>query len=170
VSYRVADGRFLGCAYLAVSGEFVIFLRQFMSIRLIFNIPLIASRSWLTGIAAKVAQALRRRPHKCLYKAYLSAAILALASPASAQVFSFASEPLDLARFTLGADRGSASAGVLRDELTRFAHVENERFVPAQTAGAIAKTFGEANQPLYEIGSVSKVFTGLLLAQAVCLV
>jgi serine-type D-Ala-D-Ala carboxypeptidase/endopeptidase len=138
-----------------------------MSILLMFRIPLITFLSWSHGLGAAVAQAFSWCLNECSYKPYLSAVILGLASPASAQVFSFASEPVDLARFTLGADRGSASAGVLRGELTRFAHVENERFLPAQTSGAIAKTFGEGDQPIYEIGSVSKVFTGLLLAQAV---
>jgi serine-type D-Ala-D-Ala carboxypeptidase/endopeptidase len=50
---------------------------------------------------------------------------------------------------------------------SRYAFFENQRYKPAAFLEALAKPLAADDQALYEIGSVTKVFTGLLLAQAV---
>lgn len=91
---------------------------------------------------------------------YVCAIVLGLwlAAGAAAQPLGMASDPADLARAALGVDPGSASVAVWRSGGLRAATVRNE----AQSGGASPEP-----APLYEIGSISKVFTGLLLAQAV---
>ena len=86
----------------------------------------------------------------------LTAAGLLLAAVLSAH----AAEPLNihsnpdlLAAKALGLRKGTAVAGVWRDGAAAYGHAEHDAVAPPQ--------------PLYEIGSISKVFTGLLLAQAV---
>jgi CubicO group peptidase (beta-lactamase class C family) len=83
---------------------------------------------------------------------------------AAAQSLGIGSDPADLARAALGADPGSASVAVWRAGGLRAATAHNE----APLGGLpIAPAAADAPPPLYEIGSISKVFTGLLLAQAV---
>ena len=91
---------------------------------------------------------------------------LGLAAAALAQPLDIGSDPARMARAALGADPGSASVAVGRGDTVRVATVRNEPTganAPAP-AGGMAQ---EDTAPLYEIGSISKVFTGLLLAQAV---
>lgn len=78
----------------------------------------------------------------------------------AAQSLSMESEPAALAKAALGSERGSAAVGVWRGGSSRFA------FTP-QSAVNPAASDNRQGQPLFEIGSITKVFTGLLLAQAV---
>jgi D-alanyl-D-alanine-carboxypeptidase/D-alanyl-D-alanine-endopeptidase len=105
----------------------------------------------------KARDILRSRPRR---SALLLSGLLAFGA-AWAQPPSLATDPAELARMALRDERGSVSVGVLHAGQARFAFVQND--------GAIATRDAEATgaQPLYEIGSVSKVFTGLLLAQSI---
>jgi len=87
-----------------------------------------------------------------------------LAAGAAAQGLGIGSDPADLARAALGADPGSASVAVWRSGVMRVASARNAAAPDAQTG---VPALADAAAPLYEIGSISKVFTGLLLAQAV---
>lgn len=79
---------------------------------------------------------------------------------ASAIALDLGIPPAELARLALGNEPGSASVAVWRSGRLDVATVRNAA-IPA--AGAAAEDLA----PLYEIGSISKLFTGLLLAQAV---
>ena len=70
------------------------------------------------------------------------------------------STPLELARAAIGDRRGAVSIGLWRDGKASFAGLRDGAIVPAEEVGG-------ANAALFEIGSISKVFTGVLLAQAV---
>jgi D-alanyl-D-alanine-carboxypeptidase/D-alanyl-D-alanine-endopeptidase len=99
----------------------------------------------------------------------LLAVWFALAAPVQAQPQSqpldIGSDPALLARAALGSDPGSASVGVLARRSAAGGH--------GAAAGRRRRAAGGGRRrpadtaPLYEIGSISKVFTGLLLAQAV---
>lgn len=84
---------------------------------------------------------------------------------ALAQPLDIGSDPAVLARAALGADPGSASVAVWRGNAMVGATVRQSG--PTDAPGAAAGLGGDDAAPLYEIGSISKVFTGLLLAQAV---
>ena len=71
-----------------------------------------------------------------------------------------ATEPDSLAKAALGNLRGTAVVGVLRDGKATYGIAQNN-------AGNSPSASTTLNQPLFEIGSISKVFTGVLLAQAV---
>ncbi len=87
-------------------------------------------------------------------------ALLLAAALAGAQTLGLGSEPRDLARAALGGLRGSAVVGIWHDGKASYAGVrDGEVLGEAALAGDQAALFG--------IGSISKVFTGLLLAQAV---
>ena len=88
-----------------------------------------------------------------------------LQGAALAQPLDIGSDPALLARMALGSDPGTASVGVWRGDALRVATVHNAGPASAPAAGTDALVPDTA--PLYEIGSISKVFTGLLLAQAV---
>ena len=97
----------------------------------------------------------------------LVAALLAavLAGGVQAQEASMATEPAVLARAVLGQVPGQAAVGVWRGGRDAYAGV---RRVPDATGAEPlpeAEVSGEA-ATLYEIGSISKVFTGVLLAQS----
>jgi serine-type D-Ala-D-Ala carboxypeptidase/endopeptidase len=77
-------------------------------------------------------------------------------SCAAAAPWTMHSDPDAMARAALGEQPGQAVVGVWRDGAEVFGQAGNG--APAVPA---------ATTPLFEIGSVSKVFTGLLLAQAV---
>ena len=77
----------------------------------------------------------------------------AVLSAAAAEPLTIHSDPDLIAAKALGARKGTAVAGVWRDGAAVYGHAEHDAVAPPQ--------------PLYEIGSISKVFTGLLLAQAV---
>ena len=87
---------------------------------------------------------------------------LALAVGAHAQLLSISSEPAALARAALGGEAGSASVAVWRE-----GHQSVATWRRAPDVGASALLVPAEPLPLLEIGSISKVFTGLLLAQAV---
>jgi len=89
---------------------------------------------------------------------YSQMAVIALAAAAApalhAQALDLKTDPNKLAAETLSKQPGSVTVGVARGADEAF--------------GAAGQTGAEAGKPvLYEIGSISKVFTGLLLAQAV---
>ena len=71
-----------------------------------------------------------------------------------------ASTPIELARAAIGDWRGAVSIGLWRDGKASFAGLRDGAVVPAEDVGG-------PNAALFEIGSISKVFTGVLLAQAV---
>lgn len=89
-----------------------------------------------------------------------AALLLPLPMASQAQDISFATPPLEMARAAVGEWPGSAVVGVWREGRTSFAGVSDGKPLDA------AEVEGEKSR-LYEIGSISKVFTGLLLAQAV---
>ena len=100
----------------------------------------------------------RWRQAPCMAFALLASIVL-LALPARAQPVTMDSPPADLARAALGGRAGTAVAAVWRDGQLQLAGWRGGRALPAEAlAGPQA--------PLFEIGSISKVFTGLLLAQA----
>lgn len=91
-------------------------------------------------------------------------ASLWLAVGAIAQPLDLAGDPADLARVALGSDPGQASVAVWRDGHLRAATVRHD---PGRAVGEPAPLVADTAPALYEIGSISKIFTGLLLAQAV---
>lgn len=91
------------------------------------------------------------------------AGLLALAD-AGAQPPSFATDPAVLARMALREERGSVSVGLWHAGEARFAFLQN---VGRGAASEPPPPVDATAQPLYEIGSITKVFTGLLLAQSV---
>ena len=117
---------------------------------------------------------MRLLPHALLYRSRLAAWLFLslLAGQAVAQLqppqqqqqpLTLASDPALLARAALGTERGTLVVGTLRNGLAAYGAAYNPE--PATAPRAIAS--GSAEQPMFEIGSVTKVFTGLLLAQAV---
>lgn len=84
---------------------------------------------------------------------------------ALAQALDIGSDPAALARAALGTDPGSASVAVWRGNAMVVATVRQGN--PTGSSAVPASAGAEDAAPLYEIGSISKVFTGLLLAQAV---
>jgi CubicO group peptidase (beta-lactamase class C family) len=77
-----------------------------------------------------------------------------LSAPAfGAESFTIQSDPDSMAQKALGERKGAAAVGVWRDGAAFY--------------GKAARGDGVPADPLFEIGSISKVFTGLLLAQAV---
>ena len=86
--------------------------------------------------------------------ALLAGALLSASAAAfSAEAITIQSDPDIMAARTLGERKGAAVVGVWRDGAASY--------------GTADHTDGLAPDPLFEIGSMSKVFTGLLLAQAV---
>lgn len=77
-----------------------------------------------------------------------------------AEPLSLASDPLELARAALGALPGSSAVGVWRDGKVSQAGTRDGAALPSAEVGG-------DKAALFEIGSITKVFTGLLLAQAV---
>jgi CubicO group peptidase (beta-lactamase class C family) len=78
-----------------------------------------------------------------------------------AQPLSLAADPAVMGRLALGElKHGQAAVGIWRDGKAHEARVQAGDATPAAAPGSGAP-------PLFEIGSISKVFTGLLLAQAV---
>ncbi|SFP97708.1 CubicO group peptidase, beta-lactamase class C family [Variovorax sp. PDC80] len=97
-----------------------------------------------------------------------SALALLLAGPAAAQsppgaALSLASDPALIARTALDAERGTVVVGLLRGGKASYGAAYN----PEPPTPPRALSSESAEQPMFEIGSVTKVFTGLLLAQAV---
>lgn len=105
-----------------------------------------------------------------LYRRWLAAALTAasfapvLAGAQTAQPpLSLATDPTVIARVGLGAERGTMVVGTLHDGKAGYGAAYN----PEPSAAPRALPAQSAEQPMFEIGSVTKVFTGLLLAQAV---
>ncbi len=88
-------------------------------------------------------------PLRCLAGALL----ISVASIADSATPLLATDPSELARTVLGPLPGTAVVGVLQGDHASL--------------GAAGAQAGQSAQLLFEIGSISKVFTGLLLAQAV---
>jgi D-alanyl-D-alanine-carboxypeptidase/D-alanyl-D-alanine-endopeptidase len=97
---------------------------------------------------------------------FLCVSVLLLGLPglgpvAWAQPLSLAADPAVMGRVALGElKHGQAAVGIWRDGKAHEARVQAGDATPAAAPGSGAP-------PLFEIGSISKVFTGLLLAQAV---
>jgi serine-type D-Ala-D-Ala carboxypeptidase/endopeptidase len=90
-----------------------------------------------------------------------------VALPSHAQQLSFTSAPSAIADIVLGDERGSVSVGVLRSGLTTFHFLENALDDNGKQTQSANRELAVENQPIYEIASITKIFTGLLLAQAV---
>ncbi len=88
--------------------------------------------------------------------------LAALACAAQAQLAPPSMDALSMARKALGDDPGSASVALWQGGKLQQASVRREPGTRPATVMA-----DSSPPPLYEIGSISKVFTGLLLAQAV---
>ncbi len=97
---------------------------------------------------------------------FLCVSVLLLGLPglgpvAWAQPLSLAADPAVMGLLALGElKHGQAAVGIWRDGKAHEARVQAGDATPAAAPGSGAP-------PLFEIGSISKVFTGLLLAQAV---
>jgi CubicO group peptidase (beta-lactamase class C family) len=106
-------------------------------------------------------------PHHRRFAAWLLllplVALFAGNAAAQLQPLTLASDPAALAKAALGAERGTLVIGVLRNGKAVYGAAYNPE--PPSTPRPLEAN--SAEQPMFEIGSVTKVFTGLLLAQAV---
>ncbi|MCT8180967.1 serine hydrolase domain-containing protein [Variovorax sp. CY25R-8] len=101
-----------------------------------------------------------------LPRARLAALVLssfAFAAAHAQPATGFDTPPARLAAEVLGQRPGTVVAGTWREGMAHLAILRN---APRHAGTVRAMAPGEA-QPVFEIGSISKVFTGLLLAQAV---
>ncbi len=91
---------------------------------------------------------------------FAAGCLLALGLAVHAQGLSTATDPVALAKAALGPERGVAAVGIWRNGNATYGWVQDG--APEASAPTTPQ-----QQPLFEIGSISKVFTGLLIAQAV---
>jgi serine-type D-Ala-D-Ala carboxypeptidase/endopeptidase len=88
----------------------------------------------------------------------------------SAQPLNF-SDPFKLATIALGDEQGSVAVGVAQGSTSQFAFLHRTGKTPAVATSAdgspVLTPHRAAEEQLFEIGSITKIFTGLLLAQAV---
>ncbi len=94
----------------------------------------------------------------------LAIGLLGLTFSAFAQLRASVGDPAAMAATALGMETGWASVALWRDGKLAVAGAQR---VPAPDPGPLQAIAATGPAPLYEIGSLSKVFTGLLLAQAV---
>ncbi len=94
-----------------------------------------------------------------------AACVLFTTTALSAQPLAMSANPADIAQVALGRERGTVAVGSLTSGQPRYAHLQQTGDTGATMATTPLPSL--APQPLFEIGSVTKVFTGLLLAQAV---
>ncbi len=113
-------------------------------------------------IRATTRAAIRSIPRRWL-AAWLLAPLLAGTAAAQLQPLTLASDPAFIAKAALGAERGTLVVGTLRNGKPAYGAAYNPE--PPSPPRAIEPN--SAEQPMFEIGSITKVFTGLLLAQAV---
>lgn len=102
-----------------------------------------------------------RRSHLIAW-AIAQLAPLLTAACAQAEPLSFATPPAEIAARVMRDAPGSIVVGVLRQGETRFAMQRNS----VAQAGPVREIAADG-QPIFEVGSISKLFTGVLLAQAV---
>lgn len=100
-----------------------------------------------------------------LFTLVAAAFSLALPALACAQPTSAAQHPGRIAEAVLGELPGVVSVGVMRGGQVEVAVRRRER--TGQAMESVDVTRQPAAEPIFEIGSISKVFTGLLAAQAV---
>jgi serine-type D-Ala-D-Ala carboxypeptidase/endopeptidase len=105
-----------------------------------------------------------RRPY---FSFAFALAFLFLSAHMNAQTLSFTSSPEAIATVTLGQERGSAVAAVLNTGKASYHYLENVLDERDKVRPSVNRELAASGQPMYEIGSITKVFTGLLLAQAV---
>ena len=93
-----------------------------------------------------------------------------LYSIANAQPLNF-SDPAKLANIALGDEQGSVAVGVVQGSMSRLAFLnrvgKNAAVATSADGSPVATPAKVVEEQLFEIGSITKVFTGLLLAQAV---
>ncbi len=96
--------------------------------------------------------------------------ILCFSGQAGGQPLNF-SDPAQIAKTALGDEQGSVAVGTLQGSSSQsaFLHRSGKNAVVATNAdgSALSAPTKPAEEQLFEIGSITKVFTGLLLAQAV---
>ena len=92
-----------------------------------------------------------------------------MALPVLAQPLGFAADPAAIARLAIARERGTVAVGTFQGGQSRFAVLQQAGDTSASmvSVNLLANAPVSNPQPLFEIGSVTKVFTGLLLAQAV---
>ncbi len=116
-----------------------------------------------TALETRRATAFFAALRKALPAACAALAGVSYLPPVAAAPLTFASPPAEIAKAVLEDEPGTVAVGIWRDQQGRFAIQRNQ-------VGAVGEAVEDGStdaQPLFEIGSISKVFTGLLLAQAV---
>ena len=100
-----------------------------------------------------------------IWRNLLAGSVLLCALAGFAQPLGFDADPAGIAKMAMGKERGTVAVGTFRGGQTRLALVQQAGDTSATLVATGLPVTGP--QPLFEIGSVTKVFTGLLLAQAV---
>ena len=105
-----------------------------------------------------------------LYLLIVAFASSTASATASAQPLDF-SDPLHLAKIALGDEQGFVAVGILKGGIAQAAYTHrsgaNAALITSADGSAASTPTKAVEEQLFEIGSITKVFTGLLLAQAV---